>query len=411
MPEKNYDVVIIGAGPAGSSAALYFKKYDSSLRVALVDRRTFPRDKVCGDGIPLKTFNLLSELGFSDDMFFETGFKVNSMIVYSPLGKPAVFGDIKDNASAKSGCIPRENFDYIIYKKAADSVDGVYTGHRMKSIRDTDSGKSIDLVSPKNEQINLAAKLIIGADGVNSAVAREYNLIPLAPEHRFEGLRTYYEGPKFDPAVHIIYDIRLLPGYIWLFPVSSNRANVGFMVEHGFHKTYGMSLKEAFQDIIQTNNIIKELLKNAHPVSPLKGATLKLGAQPGTRIGDGVMLIGDSAGFINPLTGGGIYSAILSAKNAAQVGVSALHKNDTSCANLQAYDRWWKYTILPGFLFGNKMKNYVKYSFFNKWFFDRITRGGPISRFFISTYGKPLPKTFYLNPWFWKNIFFAGLLN
>ncbi|RMF56802.1 MAG: geranylgeranyl reductase family protein [Calditrichaeota bacterium] len=405
--KEQYDVVIVGAGPSGASAALYFKR--TNVKVLLVDKAIFPRDKVCGDGIPLKTFNLIEELGIQEGDLFNHGYKIQQLRVYSPHNKITVYGNIHPDASTKSGCIPRLNFDNILFEHATSVVDDFYVGFRLIKIGDyTDGGRELVFKELKTEKIyTTRANLLVGADGANSLVARYIGLRHHVDKDYFDGLRRYFESSReFYPSIHLFYDLRTIPGYVWIFPVSPYKANVGIMTTKQTLKQQGKNLKELFIEVLETNAAIQDILRDSRPVGRFRGAPLVLGTLPGKRIADGILLIGDAAGFINPITGGGIYYGILSAKYAAIFGSEAIKTLDTSVKSLQKYESWWRKTILPGFYYSDWLKRKFESPKFITWFLNQCSKNRFFANFFISIYGRPLSKFAFVHPKFWYQIFF-----
>ncbi len=402
--KAQYQVAIVGAGPAGSAAAISCKEHN--LSVVLIDKAEFPRDKVCGDGIPLKTFNLLEKLGFNEDELFEDGHKINQLKVYSPEYKITTYGNVKADASTKSGCIPRKDFDSKLFKKAAAAADLALTGYRVIKIEDVANKKKLILKNLKEAgQKEIIVEAIIAADGANSAIARMTGLLKREEAHYFDGLRCYYEGKKFDSAVHLFYDRQTLPGYVWVFPVGEEKANVGIMINKKFKSSSGKTIRDIFLDVIENNPNLKEVLDGARPVDKIKGAPLPLGTLPGSRITNGVILIGDAAAFINPVTGGGIYFSVLSAIKASEVLNDSLSRNDVSEKGLIEYENWWREEILPGFEYSDMLKRWFDSEKFATWFLNTASWFKPFANFFIMVYGRPLPKRALWHPLFWIRVF------
>jgi geranylgeranyl reductase family protein len=398
-----YQVAVIGAGPSGSAAAISCK--NRNLRVVLIDKAIFPRDKVCGDGIPLKTFKLLEKLGFNEDGLFKNGYKINRLNVYSPEFKTIVFGSIKPDAGTKSGCIPRIDFDNDLFTKASAAVDKVLTGCKVINIENIDEKKQITIKNINNSELQtIIVDAIIAADGANSTIARLTGLLKRDEDHYFDGLRWYYEGKKFDSIVHLFYDKHTLPGYVWVFPVAENRANVGIMMNKKYKISSGKTIRDVFLEVLENNPKLSELLDGAKPMHKIKGAPLPLGTLPGSRIANGIILVGDAAAFINPVTGGGIYFSVLSAMKAAEVVEKAILKSDVSVYGIREYETWWRDTILPGFRYSNVLKHWFNSERFTTWFLNTASWFKPFANFFIMVYGQPLPKFTFINPLFWIRI-------
>jgi len=400
---SQYQIAVVGGGPSGAVATICCKK--NNLKVVLIDKAEFPRDKVCGDGIPLKTFNLLEKLGFKEADLFKDGYKISQLKVYSPEYKTIVFGNVKADTSTKSGCIPRKDFDNRLFKKAADLADKVLTGHKVIKIENIADKKKITLKQISNaEEKEIVVTAVIAADGANSVIAKMTGLLKRDEKHYFDGLRWYYAGKKFDSAVHLFYDKRTLPGYVWVFPVAEERANVGIMINKKYKESSGKTIKDIFIEVLENNPNLKEVLHGARPMDSIKGAPLPLGTLPGSRIADGIVLVGDAAAFINPVTGGGIYFGVLSAMKAVDVLKKAITHKDVTVRGINEYEEWWQNEILPGFQYSAMLKRWFDSEKFATWFLNTASWFKPFANFFIMVYGRPLPKKALWNPLFWLKV-------
>ncbi len=399
---KNVQVAVIGAGPAGSAAAIHLKR--GGAEVALIDKAHFPRNKVCGDGIPFKTFRLLQELGFSENELLREGYPITGMTLYAANGSPFhLHGSNAENK--KSGCIPREIFDNLLFQKAKMCVDSVYEGFRLIGMEKQTGGYRLHLQKVGTDRMTeIKTQLVIGADGATGYTAKEAGLKPEDFQHSFEGMRLYYKGENFPNRIRIFYDSRILPGYLWIFPVSANRANVGIMAPRRSNRTQKIGLKRIFEDILKTNDTVKMALKNAEADSPLRGALLPLGSLPGSRVSDHLLLVGDAASSIHPITGGGIYFALYSARMAARIGLEALQQGNTGKEALVGYDQWYHQTLMPGFLYARKFRKWFASERTLNRFLSLASRFRPVATFLTLIYGQSLPEYALLRPGFWLKV-------
>lgn len=401
-------IAVVGAGPAGSSAAIRFGLLGH--KVVLIDKAEFPRNKVCGDGIPAKVLKLCPLLNIQRDELGKLGFPIFGMHLYGPAGQHIQFGGQAARGGAKSFCIPRTVFDHFLFQKATALANEALVPYKVSDLsrqgnrwklflRQSETGKSRELV----------ADLVIAADGGASVIARKALRLKPDENHRFWGLRQYFSGGPFEHAVHIVYDARLLPGYIWVFPVAKNRVNVGLMVErHVRSAKPSPPIQALFEQILRENSEIRRILKNAKAEERYSGAPLPLGTLPGRRVTDGLILIGDAAAFINPITGGGIYHAMHSGIMAAEFGSKAVQQDDLSAKALSAYENWWRKNFLPGFKTAGMLRRLMQSEKKANKLFDRMQKHRIVANLFIAVYGQPLPKWFYLHPLFWAGILLKG---
>jgi len=172
---KRFQVAVIGAGPAGSTASICLKK--GGAQVALIDKARFPRDKVCGDGISLKTFRLLKEMGFTEQELFREGYRISEISVFSPDGSVLHSGNSAPGAKTETGCVPRKAFDHTLFLRAKETVDGLYEQHRLIGLKKQENGYILELQDIQNNQrVKIFAGLVIGADGATSRVAQKAGL-------------------------------------------------------------------------------------------------------------------------------------------------------------------------------------------------------------------------------------------
>lgn len=399
-----YEVVIVGAGPAGCSGAIHLKRL--GIDVLLLDKAAFPRDKICGDGIPSKAFPLLEELGIEMDEFLSKGYQVHQTRMYSPEFNVVSYGSADHGSAAKSMCLPRKDFDSWLFERAIEIVGQVQTEAEVVKISKKSKDEHTLLVRNSNTAsfYEIATKMIIGADGVYSCIAREGNLVPANNEHRFDGLRAYFRNHHFDPVIHIFYDKLTLPGYAWVFPVSSTVANVGMIVTRNNRQRTGKNARSIFKELQTNHPVLNELLKRASMISDMRDRALKLGSLKGPRTDDGIVLVGDAASFINPLTGGGIFNALLSAKQAAIIVADCLKKRDTLEKALLCYENWWKETLGPSFYYSSLMKRFLENERRANWWFSRCSQHRTLANFFLSIYGNPVSRLFFLNPLYWLKL-------
>jgi len=397
-------VLIIGAGPAGSSAALRLAM--SGLRPVLIDKATFPRDKVCGDGIPQKVLHLLPQLGLNPDEVKDLGFPIFGMEFYGPQGQRLALGAEASRSAAKSFCIPRKIFDYFLFRAAAARAGDVLSGFKAVHLERRGQQWELFLRDVKTgKERRLTADIILAADGATSLLVRKALHLSISSDRFYYGLRQYFSGGPFPETVRIIYDARLLPGYAWLFPVSRTRANVGIMVQrNALQAKQGLPLQSLFDQIIHENDAMRRLLGQAQAEERYGGALLPLGSVPGKRVSDGFLAIGDAAAFVNPLSGGGIYYAMQSGLLAAEAIIRAIGKGDWSARGLHAYEAEWRKRFLPGFKVADGMRRWLSSPRKTRHLFDGLKKRGSLAALFVRVYGQPLPRFFYLRPAFWLSV-------
>ncbi len=341
--ERERDVIIVGAGPAGATTAtiLAQKGYD----VLLLDRHEFPRDKACGDGIPAGAIEIMVRLGMKDkiDRAVERGefYRVDSVRILSPKGKMLQASLNEGKEGGQSYVAPRVYFDAVIQEQAVES-GAEFTKALVKEPLIED-GRVVGVQAQLNGSVKeLRSKMVVGADGVTSVITR--GLRPSqeqhVDQHRAVALRAYITDiEEIDREVEFYLYDEILPGYAWIFPAGNGKANIGLGMRLDVFRKGDHNLKDMLRDFLELPQI-KPRLKRGGEVEGVKIWQLNFGSQKKLQHAyDGALLVGDAAGFINPLTGGGIHNALMSSSFAGQTIDEALQKGDTSRESLKIYEK------------------------------------------------------------------------
>ncbi len=336
---KSYDIIVVGGGPSGSSTAINSAR--NGFKVLLLEKTTFPRDKICGDGVSGKSVRLLRELGLIEEIEKNEHAKMSGVIFSSPKGEVLEVEAPDKNEKEPAGYVVRRYvLDNIIFQaaKREENVD-VKENHAVVDVI-VENGKAVGVKAKDKEGKvhEFRAKIIVGADGASSIVATKLGAEKIEPEHHVVAVRTYYEGvegmtDKIE--LHFIEDV--LPGYFWIFPLPNKRANIGVGMLTKEQRKKRVDLKKAV-DVAINSPLLKERFKNAKPLGELKGWGLPLGSKRRKGYGNGYLLVGDAASLIDPFTGEGIGNALYSGKLASQVIKEAFEKNDFSEETLKKYD-------------------------------------------------------------------------
>ncbi|MCB8946013.1 MAG: NAD(P)/FAD-dependent oxidoreductase [Ardenticatenaceae bacterium] len=338
-----HEVIVVGAGPAGSMTAMSLAQQGHD--VLLLDRQAFPRDKTCGDAVPAGAVELMYEMGMKDKV--ETAVARGEF--YPAYGMQLVSpqGHVLDAAFAKgrhmgldSYVAPRLYLDAVLQQHALDSGAKFQTWTVKEPI--VENGRVTGVRAQTNGSIKeIKAQMVVGADGVTSVITRA-----LRPKegmhqdgHRAVALRAYIEDLEEIPnTVEFFLYKEILPGYAWIFPIGEGRANIGLGLRLDHLRQHNLRLKTMLQHFLEMP-AVKKRLKQGGKLHDIATWQLNFGSQKHMQhTYDGALLVGDAAGFINPLTGGGIHNALVSARLAAQTIHNALADNDTSRERLRVYE-------------------------------------------------------------------------
>ena len=332
---KDYDVIILGAGPAGSCCALALK--DSGLKVALIDKSQFPRNKTCGDAIPgpsLKTLKqLLGEtLATKELTSFELKQQITSSHLFSTKGSR-----IEINWKTEAYNSSRFAFDnFLLNLVKKHTKTSIYEGVGIKEIEKSEhkiylKGKTIDT--------SFNCKFLVGCDGANSIVAKTFTKKPKPQLVAGIAIRQYYENIKTSPKTNEFYALEGFQGYFWIFPLKGNLYNVGLgLIGENLDSKAKKELKKVLQDTIENNSLISGKFKNAKPTSKIEGFKLPAGGKKRSISGERFILTGDAANLIDPLQGHGIDKAMKSGMIAAVQIEKCFQQNDFSSNFISEYD-------------------------------------------------------------------------
>ncbi|HZD09898.1 MAG TPA: NAD(P)/FAD-dependent oxidoreductase [Candidatus Binatia bacterium] len=342
----DHEVIVVGAGPGGATAAMALaqKGYD----VLLLDRQSFPRDKICGDAVPATALDLLYTMGMEEKIKAANFYYIDKIRLVSPKGY-SMHGDLQEEEHlSHSAIVPRETFDVLLQQHAIDSGATFVQAQVKEPI--IENGQVTGVMARANGSVEaFRSKVVIAADGVTSAIARHVRSDEHVDHHRAVALRAYIADIEELPhEVEFFLYEEILPGYAWIFPLGEGRANIGLGMRLDTFREKNYNLKKMLQDFMEMPEI-KGRLKNGGQLRGVATWQLNFGSQKNVqRAFDGALLIGDAAGFINPLTGGGISNAVISARLAAETVHQAFLKEDFTLNTLKVYEDYWRHELWRG---------------------------------------------------------------
>ena len=340
-----YDVVIVGGGPSGSACAYWLAQAGWS--VCLIEKKLFPREKTCGDGLTPRSVYQLSEMGL-EGIVAANGHKYNGLRAFG-------FGASLEMNWPKHPIFP--NYGYTITRF---NLDGLVAENAEKYGADVLNGvEALDLLEPTPAPVGglvgasgvvvkdkdtgdiaeIRGRYLVIADGQNSRLGRELGITRNRDWPLGMALRGYYTSDRHaEPWIDSHLDIRdtngdVVPGYGWIFPLGDGRVNVGVGLLSTGGAWKGVNTTK-LQEYFVAQVADEWGLNDDTCQGPPTGGRLPMGLSIGPRVGANTLTIGDATGMVNPFNGEGIAYGYESGRLAASVLGEALLANDPSALSL-----------------------------------------------------------------------------
>ena len=327
MFKSKYDVVVVGGGPSGSMAAWEAAKGGASVCMLEKDRDI---------GYPVRCGEAAGESGLKQFVDIKDSW-VAERITGAKLGSPS--GKLVDvEFKSETGFIlNRRVFDYDLSRYAANAGAEVYTKAYVKNISNENRQVNGVVLDYLGEEKKILAKIVIGADGLTSRVGRWAGLKTQVRMKDMESALQYsVSNIDIEPNKMIMYvgKNHAPGGYLWVFPKGDRSANIGIGIsgKYSKHKSAKKFLDEFMEREYPDAAILTTMCGGVPCGKPMRNP-----------VSDGLMLVGDAAHQINPMTGGGIVSGMKAGWIAGQVAAEAVQANDYSIKMLNNYsDTMWK---------------------------------------------------------------------
>ena len=341
----NIDILIAGAGPAGTTASLFLCK--EKIPHFILDKSVFPRDKTCGDAISGKASDILhkldSEIHRELEMNADKFLPCNGILFSAPNGKTleVPFSNNLQSLKYPAGYVSKRfDFDNFLFRKMDRNFATVIEGAEIRSVAHNDGNIEVQY-SHRGENNIINCKLIIGAEGDRSLTARFLGGYEKTHEHYSAAVRAYYKNVKGmhrQNFIELHFIKEILPGYFWVFPLANGDANVGVGIPSHIVSRKKINLKDEMLAIIRNHPVFKERFRDAELTGEIKGWGLPLGSQRRKISGNNFLLAGDAASLIDPFTGEGIGNAMLSGMKAAEQAKRSVEAKNFSKDFLSRYD-------------------------------------------------------------------------
>ncbi len=396
-------VLVVGGGPAGRAAAILLVR--AGFQVCLLDRGHFPRDKPCGEYLSPGCVPLLRRLGVLHILEEIGSQPIRGMRVETSAGTIFTGTYPGEDVLPHGYSLSRYDFDGFLFEAARRAgaeclegwraVDLIRAGDRVAGVIGASNGRTR----------HFTASVTIGADGRNSVVARRLGLFAWHPSHQKVAFVQRFQMPAEQGDLGEVYLGRA--GYCILNPQRAATANVAVVVDQcdlPLHRPW----EEVFRELLQPYPAVRAKLHGAAPLTPLR-ALGPLACRVKRVAGEGYLLVGDAAGYYDPMTGEGIYQALKGAEFAAETAGEALKKGDVTLGALAPYAIAYHREFGPKERVCQLLQQIVLRPRLCEFFVRHLEGRRDLVQELMGVVGDLLPAHRLLRPGFWASLLVAGV--
>lgn len=329
---RSVDVVVVGAGPAGTAAAITAAR--SGLDVLVVDKAMFPRDKICGDGLTTGALRHLEHLGL-DPADVGSWMTAQDCWIRSPSGRTTRF-TLPDDNGHYVAIATRRDLDAALVDLARKAGADVLDGHAMTAARELTDSVELDVEGVGT----VRARWAIGADGMWSPLRKQLGVASQGYRGEWHAFRQYVSdvGPLAARDLYISFDADIVPGYFWSFPLPDGRANIGFGIQRG--GSYSIQdMKRLWPALLDRPHIRAVLGPSFTADEPHRAWPIPARVDSVPPVTRRTLFVGDAVAACDVMTGEGIGQALVTGLRAAESIVGSGTTGDAAAEYVTALRR------------------------------------------------------------------------
>ncbi len=340
MNQDNYDALVIGCGPGGSSVATFLAR--SGKRVLVMEKEFFPRFHIGESLLPcnMTIFRDMGVLPALQAAGFPRKYGAQFELGNGSIGTRFVFRQGKFNREPEAIQVERAPFDHLLLKHARASGADVREGWSViKTISDS-AGVNVEARDPDGKIHNFSAAYLVDASGRGNLTGNQENLRELHPTWKKLAIFGHFENVGRQPGEGgtdtVI--VRLQNKWFWVIPISADKTSVGLVIDKDEFNQSGGSIGEIFQRWIESSPPVQERMKNALRLGDLQ-TTTDFSYYNRKFIGNRLLRVGDAAGFLDPIFSAGVFLAMWSGRLASEVVLKSLAQGKPNRRLFAGYER------------------------------------------------------------------------
>jgi len=341
MANEQFDVIVIGGGPGGSSTSAYLAK--SGRKVLVLEKEIFPRFHI-GESLLPYNRQILDELGLTEklkDQGFPRKFGAQFYVANGSKSVKFVFANGVYTKEKETIQVERAKFDHILLKNAREKGADVREGWTVTRFRETDSGVQVSATDPDGQAHDFSARFLVDASGRGNLTGNQEGIRVVHPHLKKLAVFGHFKNVRLDdgPEGGDTIIIRLENKWFWIIPVAADKTSVGCVMDQAEFAARKEPPQQLFESIWRSSAVLRSRLDNAELVGSFQ-TTGDFSYHNRRYVGKRLLRVGDAAGFMDPIFSAGVFLAMYSGRLAARTIDELFTKGEHHApSRLKAYEK------------------------------------------------------------------------